>query len=307
VICLNFDGEVVSRYSSQGDFGLGQWITKQSLPTGGERLVATEPTWGREVVDDQGQTQGEIDGRGRVLSLELSEDQLEITRELVGNDVEQRVGERVISIPDVSGDEVDDWLMTGYSSEGLRQVWVVDGSIEGDLRRLKRFSTSDDTHGYFGESLAWGRWGQSSDEVLLAFGAPYISVERDDMSVSTGRVYFTTGDGEPRGTNSALLYPDELFGFGLSMVSVKVGDEELLIVAGPRLLRIIDFQEGEPRVRQEFVLPIGAQPVLAASPELEPNGEFRVWIGLAELEEVHLLTLRPGDSRVSSPEDEERN
>jgi hypothetical protein len=307
VICLNFEGEVVSRYSSQGEFGIGRWLSKQSMSEYEERLVISEPMWGREILDDDDQPQGETDDRGRVLSLMLNEGQLEIVQEFVGNDVEQRVGERVIAIPDVNGDDVSDWLMTGYSSEGVRQVWVIDGSVEGDLRRLKRFSTSDDTHGFFGESLAWGRWDQSTDDVLLGFGAPYISAEQDEELVSTGRVYFTTGDGEPRGTNSALLSSDELFGLGMSMVSVTVGDEELLIVAGPRLLRVISFQEGQPQVRQEFVLPFGARPVLAASPELEPNGEMRVWIGLGELEEVHLLTLRPASSTTSNLENDTRD
>ena len=40
------------------------------------------------------------------MSLEIKDEQLEVTREWVGNDIEQRVGERVIAIPDVDGDGV---------------------------------------------------------------------------------------------------------------------------------------------------------------------------------------------------------
>ena len=306
VICLNFEGREIDHYSSEGDFGAGLWLATQSLIEG-QQLVITEPQWGFETLDADDQPEGGVDRRGRLLSLEIKEEQLEVTRAWVGNDVEQRVGERVIAIPDVDGDGIGEWLMTGYSSENTRQVWIVDGSVEGALRRLKRFSTSDDTNGYFGESLAWGRWDSSNDDVLLAFGAPYISIEREEGPVSTGRVYFTNGSGDPRGTNSARLSPEELFGLGLSMVSVELGDERLLVVAGPRLLRVISFEEGAPQVRQEFILPVGAHPTLAASPELEPNGEVRVWIGLPELEEVHLLTLRPASEASLAPENDTLN
>ena len=306
VICLNFEGREINHYSSEGDFGAGLWLAAQSLPEG-EQLVITEPQWGFEAHDAAGQPEGDLDRRGRLLSLEVKNEQLEVARSWVGNGVEQRVGERVIAIPDVDGDGIGEWLMTGYSSENTRQVWIVDGSIEGELRRLKRFSTSDDTNGYFGESLAWGRWDSSSDDILLAFGAPYISIEREEGPVSTGRVYFTNGSGDPRGTNSARLSPDELFGLGLSMVTVELGDEQLLVVAGPRLLRVISFEEGTPQVRQEFILPVGARPTLASSPELEPNGEVRVWIGLPELEEVHLLTLRPASEDSLAPENDTLN
>ena len=291
VLCLNFEGEVLGAIRSESSEGFGQWLSTRRV-NDQDQLIISEPYWVKEGDNDE----GTVGAHGRVLLANLQESELEIEQSLEGSEPGQQIAERVIAIGDSNEDGVEDFLMTGYESGDLekRQVWVVSGTESDGLKRLKRFSTPENTSGLFGESLAYGRFDNALDYGLLAFGAPYI--EGKDGALSLGRIYFTSLFGDPLGTSSARLNTDDELGLGASMLTVKLGEQELLVAAGAGLVRIITVEDGKAVVLEEFTsLPSGVRPVLSANQNLDKDGSLRVWIALPELASIRYLSIRPAN------------
>ena len=219
---------------------------------------------------------------------------MQVEREFFGAESDQQIGERVIGVGDGDGDGVDDLLMTGYSDNtDERQVWLVNGASDGNVRRLKRFSAADNTEGSFGASLARGRFNQGSDQEIIAFGTPFIESERDGESDLLSRVYFTTLEGDSLGTNSARIIEGEDLGIGESMASLSLWDHDLLVTAGPGIMRVLRLVDGRAEVIQEFDLPRGSPVTLSSTNKLDPDGALKVWIGLPMLGLVRQATVRP--------------
>ena len=292
VLCLNFEGDVLSSIRSESAAGFGQWLSTRNQ-VDQDQLIISDPYWQKEGDNDE----GAVGARGRVLLASFRDSDLEINQSLEGSEPGQKIAEKIIGIGDSNEDGIDDFLMTGYpgGDDENRQVWVVSGAEENGLNRLKRFSIPENTAGLFGESLAVGRFDSTLDSELLAFGAPYI--EGRDDSPSLGRVYFTSLFGDPLGTSSARLQNEDEAGLGISMVTVKLGEQDFLVSAGAGLIRVINVQDGKAVVVDEFTsLPSGIKPVLSASQNIDKDGSLKVWIALPEIASVRYLSIRPASA-----------
>ena len=295
ILCLDFEGSVLDSVSAQSEHGLGYWL---SMTEGnqGTRLIVSEPLWSGE----GGLLSGELRGEerlnaGRISVLKLSGGELTLESELVGSESDQRIGERAIEVGDGNGDGINDMLITGYSNDetGARQVWLVNGAVSGEVSRLKRFSAADETGGSFGASLAHGRFNQGSDQEIIAFGTPYIQSERDGERDLLSRMYFTTLEGESLGTSSARIIEGEDYGIGESVTTISLGGYDLLATAGPGVMRILKLVEGKAEVIHEFDLPRGSSTALASTGKVDPDGSYKIWIGLPMLGVVKQATVRP--------------
>jgi hypothetical protein len=290
VLCLNFEGELVDALSAESEYGLGQWLSVRST-VDQDQLLISEPMWHQQASENGEESLN----AGRVLITSLVGGEFNSVQTIVGGEANQKIGERVISINDSNEDGINDLLLTGYSSDNSdqRQVWLVSGAESDKLSRIKRFSAPEYTAGVFGNALAMGRYDHTLNQDILAFGAPIVEVDRDDKVERLSRVYFTTGMGDPLGTNSARVFEGETQGIGSSMTTINVGEYDFLVTAGPGLLRIIKLNDSRAEVVKEFELPRGAIPVLAATNDLDVDGEIKLWVGLPELSSVRLITVRP--------------
>lgn len=290
VLCLNFEGELVDALSAESEYGFGQWLSVRST-VDQDQLLVSEPMWHQQANEDGEESLN----TGRVLITSLVGGEFSSVQTIVGGEANQKIGERVISINDSNDDGINDLLLTGYSSDNSdqRQVWLVSGIESDKLSRIKRFSAPENTAGLFGNALAVGRYDHNLDQDILAFGAPIVEVDRDDKVERLSRVYFTTGAGDPLGTNSARIIEGEPQGIGSSMTTINVGEYDFLVTAGPGLLRMIKLNDAKAEVVKEFELPRGATPVLASTNDLDADGEIKLWVGLPELSSVRLITVRP--------------
>ena len=254
ILCLNFDGEVLDSLSAQSAYGLGQWIALKE-GSGGDRLLVSEPLWSGEGGLLSGEPLGEErENAGRVSVLKFNAGELQVEREYIGAQSDQQIGERVIGVGDGNDDGIDDLLMTGYAdnSAGERQVWLVNGNSNTEVSRLKRFSAADTTAGSFGASLAYGRFDRKGEQGVIAFGTPFIESSREGEVDLLSRLYSTTLEGESLGTNSARIIEGEEYGIGESMTTLTVGRHDLLVTAGPGLMRVLELVDGKAEVLQEF-------------------------------------------------------
>ena len=289
ILCLDFEGQVIEKVVAESEYGLGQYMT---IKKGDDKdtLLVSEPLWSKPAEESSEM----LEHNGRILQMQLTADGWIVENSFEGTKSEQKIGERVLAIADANQDQISDLLITGYEVDNRsnRQVWIISGQAEGSLSRIKRFSTPENTDGSFGASLAIGRFDQQINELLLAFGAPYVESNREDTIDYLSRLYFTTIEGEPLGTNSARILDTEEQGLGEAMAKIPLGDHELLVTSGPGLLRVLQMNAGTPEVIQEFSLPRGSRTTLAASQKVDADGLMRVWIGLPDLGMIKLMTVR---------------
>jgi len=284
---LSVGGELVSRVRAEdpsGRAGFGRALGVGRAPTGEVALLTSEPSW--EPPD------GSAPGAGRVLGFTFAQD---LTPQLAfsyAGQAGQRLGERLVGVPDVDGDGVEDIMTTawaqraggagGAGGEGgeERQVWVL-SSATG--RGLRRFSAPEQTFGTLGDALAvapLGGAGEGGGGAALVFSAPRaLSPEGEER----GRLFVLTPDGESLG---GAARPDE---FGGSLLPLRAGGRDLLAVgARGRIYLLNDRLE----LAASLALDGDEVPTLAAAGRPDPDGRTRLWVGLPALGRLYTLEVR---------------
>lgn len=278
------DVTLSARYLPDSPLGFGRAlsVTKAQQPSesgltgeeAGEALLVSQPLWG----------DAELIERGRLTALRLEGERAMIDHEFEGRSEGQRLGERFLCGEDLDGDGAPELLSTAWRErEGVseRQVLLLNGATGV---QLKQFSTEEPTQGTLGEGLAWGAL-STTTEHTLAFSAPEIA-STEESGPTKGRVYLVSPEGELIGTTGV-----EGRSYGSALLTIKRPDEDsdLLLVGGRGVLRVF----GPDRTLiKELSLASDEVPTLAASQQRDPQGRYRVWVGLPNAGRVYQLGIK---------------
>jgi hypothetical protein len=110
VLCLDFEGNVISSIRSESAEGFGLWLSTRNNESQNQ-LIISEPQWQREGDNEE----GAVGPRGRALFVSLQESELVIDQSIEGSNPGQQIAERIISIGDSNEDGINDFLLTGYA------------------------------------------------------------------------------------------------------------------------------------------------------------------------------------------------
>ena len=275
---IDTEKNLISSLNSSSDAGLGFWIT--TAPQDGlDLLLASEPQ----------RDSSEGMSSGRVIMVSLDDEGNRIPHLDLFGEPNQRIGERVISLSDLNEDGVPELLMTTWQEEDdneERQVWLRDGST---LDRLKRYYLGNNTDGSLGESMGWGSF-IGSDEPLIAFGAPRVKSEDQDLTL--GYVYLLNQEGQGKGKD---FNPQDDLEYGSYMTHFPLNGENAgtsaLVISGKGFVRVIgstlDSSESV-----DFNFDCLEKMVLASSKGPDPRGLYHIWATCPSSQTVYTLFAR---------------